>query len=255
MSRLLHRAALCGVALALSLPALAEDLTIVSKVTAMGSTKTATTYLTSQRYRHGDGDTDTITEFTTGRMVFIDHKRKSYWETTPEETKAAFQRLGGEMDKVNEQLKQNPQAAAMLQKMMGGAASTVTVTKGTNPRTIAGYACDHNIVSMGESMKIEMWTSSAIQPPPAAYDARKLAFAMPGNPMGKNFEKMFEEMKKIKGYPLAEVTNVKIMGPTIQTTSEVVEVKKGPVPDSAFAIPAGYKKVDSPFKSMMTGGR
>jgi hypothetical protein len=32
-----------------------------------------------------------------------------------------------------------------------------------------------------------------------------------------------------------------------QTVEEATEVKKGPIPESTFAVPAGYKKVKSPF--------
>jgi hypothetical protein len=42
-------------------------------------------------------------------------------------------------------------------------------------------------------------------------------------------------------------SSVKVMMVTSEMKSEATEVKKGPIPDSAFAIPAGYKKKDSPF--------
>jgi hypothetical protein len=55
---------------------------------------------------------------------------------------------------------------------------------------------------------------------------------------------MAEEMKKIQGTSLAETTTMKIMGKTTVTSKEAVEVKQDPVPESVFAIPAGYKKVE-----------
>jgi hypothetical protein len=41
------------------------------------------------------------------------------------------------------------------------------------------------------------------------------------------------------------------MGHTTTSSTEVTDVKKGPVPDSAWAVPASYKKVDSPAAKMM----
>jgi hypothetical protein len=69
-------------------------------------------------------------------------------------------------------------------------------------------------------------------------------------PLGKKFQKMGEEMRKIKGFPLATTTSVKMMMTKQESQAEVVEVKKGPIPASAFEVPADYKRVDAPFKKM-----
>jgi len=75
----------------------------------------------------------------------------------------------------------------------------------------------------------------------------------------KSMAQMIEEMRKIKGFTLADQTTFSMMGRTMTTASEATEVKKGAIPDSAFEVPAGYKKVDSPFaamqKEMGKGGR
>jgi hypothetical protein len=62
---------------------------------------------------------------------------------------------------------------------------------------------------------------------------------------------MQEEMKKIQGFPLADSMTIRLLGKGNETAKEAVEVKTGPIPDSAFALPVGYKKVDSPFAKMM----
>jgi hypothetical protein len=43
------------------------------------------------------------------------------------------------------------------------------------------------------------------------------------------------------------------MGLSNETSREAVEVKEGPVPADAFAVPAGWKKVDAPM--LETGRR
>jgi hypothetical protein len=63
--------------------------------------------------------------------------------------------------------------------------------------------------------------------------------------MGFDFDKMTEQFKKMKGYPLAVTTTIDIMGRKSVNTSEVVEVKRTPIPASAWEIPAGYAKVES----------
>ena len=55
-------------------------------------------------------------------------------------------------------------------------------------------------------------------------------------------------MKKINGFPIAMNSSVKVMMVKSELKSEATDIKKGPIPASAFAIPAGYKKKDSPFQ-------
>ena len=43
------------------------------------------------------------------------------------------------------------------------------------------------------------------------------------------FGKVFDEMKKIKGYPLLEVTSMKLMGQAVESTREVTEMRKGAI--------------------------
>ena len=72
---------------------------------------------------------------------------------------------------------------------------------------------------------------------------------MANNPMFKNMGKMADEMKKIEGFTIAESTSMKMMGRSMDTSKEAVEIKKGAIPASAFdvaAIAKGYKKVAHP---------
>ena len=230
-----RRSLVLALAFAGALPLYAEDLTVVSKVTVGDKSSTSTQYMTSTKSRTNDGQNDSIIDFPTGKMTFIDHKAKTYWETTLEEM-AAY------MDRLYRDVKGNP----MMEKMFGGS-DEVTVERGKNSRKIAGYDCDEYILSMGRSFEIEVCAAKGLQPPPQYYEGRKLSYASMG-PMGQRFSKMFDEMKKIKGYPIAMDMDADMGMARIQTSSEATEVKKGPIPASTFDVPAGYSKKPSPFK-------
>lgn len=235
MSRFASPARALAAALLLAAPVLAaEDLTIVSKVTVGDKSSTSTQYMTSTKSRTNDGQSDSIIDFPTGKMTFIDHKAKTYWETTLEEMAAYMERLYRDV-------KGNP----MLESMFGGS-DEVTVERGKGSRKVAGYECDEYIMTMGRSFEFDVCAAKALQPPPQYYEGRKLSYASMG-PMGKRFGKMFEEMKKVKGYPIALDMDVDMGMAKIQTTSEATEVKKGPIPASTFDLPAGYAKKPSPF--------
>jgi len=215
----------------------AEDLTIVSTVTGGKTALTQTQYLTATKSRSQTGDQDNIVDYQTGAIVSINHKKKEYYETSFDEMAAAFRKLGDEA----------AQLPAFLQKKMGGAVEAVTVTPGTASRTIAGYDCREYKLAMGKDMEFEIWAAAALQPPARYVDALKAPYAAMG-PVGRRFEAMFDEMKKIKGFPLAFATHYKILGKHVDTLSEATEVRKGPIEGSVFAVPAGYKKKDSPFR-------
>jgi hypothetical protein len=252
-----------GAAALLAVSARAEDLTIVFKATGSGAAGTSTSYYSSEKMRTGGGDTETIVEYGAGKITSIDHKKKEYSEITLAEMEAAMKAATAKMEQANAQMKE--QMAAMppamrekMEQMMGGVASSVTVTKG-GTRQVAGYTCQDYTVAMGQAMTTKVCATTALKPPAPNLDYRKFASfagagaAMANNPMLKSMEKMADEMKKIEGFTIAESTSMKMMGKSMDSSKEAVEIKKGPIPASAFdvaVIAKGYKKVAHPATKM-----
>lgn len=231
--RSLSLALLAGLAV---LPAGAEDLTIVSSVTTgKGAPTTATQYISADKMRTSDGRTDTIIDVASGRMVHIDHKKKSYWETSLEEMRQQFA-------EIEEMLDQNP----MMARMLGGV-TAVEVQKGSGTREVAGYTCEQYLMTMGQSFQFEIWAARDLKAPVQYYDARKMVYATMG-PMASRFDRMYEEMKEIDGFPLYTRVDTGVMGTNIQSTSEATEVRNGPIPADVWEPPSGYKKKKSPYQ-------
>jgi len=136
---------------------------------------------------------------------------------------------------------------AFARKAMGGEVGVIAVNKGAATRKIAGYDCTQYTLSMGPDMVFDLWVAPALEMPVQLVDAQKATFAAMG-PAGRRFVAMFDEMKKIKGVALATGMNYKVVGRKVDSLTEATEVKRGPIPASTFAIPAGYKMRDSPFK-------
>ena len=255
-------AAACAAAL-LATPVLAEDLTVVFKTTANGATGTTTHYYSSEKMRTGDAASETIMEYGPGKIVSIDHKKKEYSEITLAEMEAAMKEAAAKMEQANAQMKEQmanmpPAVREKMEQMMGGVAGAVTVTKG-GTRQVAGYTCQDYAVAMGQAMTTKICTTTALQFPAPNVDYRKFASfagsasAMANNPMFQSMGKMVEEMKKIEGFTIAESTSMKMMGKSMDSSKEAVEIKKGPIPASAFdvaVIAKGYKKVAHPVTKM-----
>jgi hypothetical protein len=242
-----------------ALPVLAEDLTIVYKTTGQGGPGTSTTYYSAEKMRTSDAERDTIIEYGPGRIVSVDHKKKEYSEITLAEMEAAMKAAAAKMEEATAQMANLPPAAReKMEQMMGGGAGAITVTKGA-VRSVAGYDCQNYDVKMSTTMSMVVCATTAIAPPAPAADPSKYASvagpaaALAANPMFKGFGKLADEMKKIQGFSLAESTNMKVMGRSFDSTKEATEVKKGPIPASAFdvaSIAKGYKKVENPVLKM-----
>jgi len=236
-------------------PGAAEDLTIVSKVSrGDGPSQTTTSYYTSDKMRSSQGDHEFIAEFATGQFTVIDNKKKEYFVITKQDIDAMAAQMQAQMKQMDEKMKDMPPAVReKMAGMMGGIAQSIDVQKGTGGRTIAGYSCENWIVSMGELMKNEQCMTTQLALPVQTWDAFKsFSSAMAGmGPMAQNMSSMYDKFKEMKGIPLASTSTIKVLGKATTSSTEVTEVKKGPIPASAWALPAAYKRVDSPAAKMM----
>ncbi len=219
---------------AFALPAGAEDLTIISKTRFGEKAGAQTVYLTPVRMKTAGGGGDSIVEFENGRMTFLDEAKKTYFVTSVEEM-AAYARRREEQAKTSGF---NAQAF--------GGLGDVAARKTGKTRKIAGYTCDGWVVAMGDALIFDVCAAPQLPVPPAYFDAHKAAYAGMG-PMGRHFERVFEAMRKVRGYPLSLAMHVKTEGMKQDTLTEATEVRKGAIPAETFAVPADYTKKKSPF--------
>jgi len=237
----------CMILLA-ALPAAAEDLTVVSKHTRGGAPPTTeTSYFSTSKMKMARGEgNDFMMDYATGTMTTIDNKKKEYSVMTRQDMEAMAAEMKRRMDAMP------PEMREKMAGLMGGMAQTINVQKGTGGRTVAGYACENWVVTMGETMHQEHCVTKQIQFPVAVFDGMKafsesMAAAM--GPMGKSMSAsgVWDKFKEMKGFPVATTTTMSMMGKKTTTSSEVTEILRSPIPDSVFAVPADYKKVDSPM--------
>ncbi|HEY8149085.1 MAG TPA: hypothetical protein VIK51_09280, partial [Vicinamibacteria bacterium] len=214
--------AVAALTIALPRPAAAEDLTIVSTVnTPRGTTRTQTQYLSGSRLRMSGEERDTIVDLGSGKITLLDNRRKQYSETTLVELRAFLDQMDAAM------------AGRPLFDRAIGATASVAVEKGSSGRKVAGYDTDQHTLTMGESVRMEVWTTTALDPPAHYFDARKVLYATMG-PMGRRFDRLYDEMKKIRGLPLATALDYRMRVTRRQVSTEATEVRKGPIPESTF---------------------
>ena len=258
---------LAVLALAFAASAAAEDLTIVAKVTRDGGAPaTATSYLSSDHVRlvMGDGN-EMISDLKTGDVTMIDHKKRQYFVVTRQDmdqVKARMQQAmdSPEMKRAQEQMKSlPPDVQKKMQAAMGGLSASVSVQKAGTTRKIAGYSCENWTVAFGTISKSEECLTTELPLPAPVWQSyqdfttrmRGMTAAM--GPMGKMVTELQEKTRDMKGFPLSKTTTASFMGRSTTSTVEVTDVKKGPVPASAWDVPSGYAKVANPLLKGSTG--
>jgi len=242
----------------------AEDLTMVSKATHDGGAPaTTTSYFSSDHIRMAQADgNDVIFDLRSGDMTLLDAKKKTYSVITRKdfEEMAAMinERMNSpEVKQAQEQMKNlPPEQRKRMEEMMGGMFA-VHVTKEGTGRTIAGYHCDNYTMTIGQFSTTEQCLTTELKFPEATWrqfkntlDSMQSMMRAMG-PMAKGMESMTEEMQKMKGIPLASTTTTSIMGRKSVSTTEVTSISHGPIPASAWDVPAGYAKVESPMKQAL----
>jgi hypothetical protein len=215
-----------------------SDLTLHQTETSSGGrggerNTTSTMYLSGSVMRRNSSDgNDVILKLDEGKMVLIDNNKKTWSEVT-------FQELQAMMDKATGGQDMPPEALAAMRKMMGNQSTEVSLTRTGPGENIAGYATEKYLLK--GPMEMEIWAAPDLKVPTQYYDAIKAR--LPRNPMF-DLGKIYDEMKKMNGYPVKQVSTMKIMGTETRTTMVVTAVDKGAIPKSTFDVPAGYKKTD-----------
>ena len=244
-----------------------DDLTIVSKHTHDGKPAgTSTSYLASDHVRMAREDGhETIVDLKTGVMTTLDGKKKTYYTITKqdmEQFKVKMQEKmnSPEMKKSQEAMKNmTPEQRKQMESFMGGMAGSFDVKKTGATRKIAGYSCEEWTITMGTLSKTKECVTTELQYPARAWDTYKdFAESMKNmmsafGPMAKSGAEMAEKLKDMKGFPLAASTAIDVMGNKTTTESEVIEVRRGSIPASAWEIPAGYTKIENPMLKAFEG--
>ena len=236
--------------------AASDDLTIVSKHTHDGKPSgTSTSYLGTDHVRIGrEYGNETIVDLKTHVMTTLDGRKKTYFTVTKQDLAALAAKMNERMN--SPEMKK---AATAMSGMSDALADSFDVKKTGTSRKVAGFRCDEWTITMGEMTTINECITTEMAYPAQAFEAYKdfsesmRSMAGAFGPMAKTSEAMAQKLKGMKGYPVATTTTMDLMGNKSVMVSEVVEVRHGPIPASAWEIPAGYTKIENPMLKALEG--
>ena len=256
-----HALPLCFSVLACAAASLghAEDLTVISNVTTNGKPAgIETNYISSDHIRNSHaGGPDVIINLKTGVMTNIDEKKRTYYDVTKQDMETMQAKM---TEKLNDP--KMKQAMAMMQGMSNSMASSTEVKKTGVSRKVASFACEEWSISMGAMMTMTECVTNDLKYPVQSWAAladfnESMRKSMSGfGPSAKSGAEFAEKLKSIHGFPVATSSTVNAGGIKMTTSSEVTEVRHTAIPDSTWAVPAGFAKVENPMmKAFQDHGR
>ena len=174
-------------------------------------------------------------------FYMVDPSKKTYSQMKADFSGAVDDAVGEDNTEEAEKMK------AMANQMMGSMKVTVTPTEET--KTIGDWQATKYVMEISMPMgktATEIWSTEDVEIDYEAFKsvANGSMAIMPG------YDKILEEMQKIKGIPVYSVTEMSMMGATMKSTMEVIDLSDADAPAGTFDVPEGYKKVD-----MMQMGR
>ena len=178
-------------------------------------------------------------------IIMIDHNKMQYAEMSVDFDKmisdATAAGAGDDPDKAKAMEKMPAAMKNMMKGMMEGMSATVTDTGET--KTIGSWTCRKYLVEMNMGMmgkvKSESWATEDLKVDTSLYftSANAMMASQPG------FEKIAQEMRKIKGVVVSTASAMTVMGSDVTSTTELLECADKAAPAGTYELPAGYTKV------------
>jgi hypothetical protein len=216
----------------------------------------STVYIEGERLRAESGakqghDTDVIMDGKARKMIMIKPSERSYTEMT----EADMKKMKGQVDAMRAQAAERmknlpPEQRKQMEKMMAG----MGMGDGKVPKldfkpmgqkkTVNGFACDmYSVLKDGvptEEDCVAPWGAKVLQKSDIE-GFRKFAEDMAKNLGMSGQNEMFQQFEKYPGLPITR----HILDGSMPD-EEIKSIKRGSIPESQFAVPAGYTKKDLP---------
>jgi hypothetical protein len=196
------------------------------------------------------GKSSNIVMLDQKKMIALNHERLTYSEWPLNLEAMVDKAVKDKADKVDKDSEaegdKDLQEFADLAKEMAGAMFAgleVKVTPTGETRKIKSWNCRKYIVEtsmpMGKS-RSESWATEDVKFDPKLYwaAANAMMLRQPG------FEKVLQEMEKIKGFVVLQESTSEAMGAQVKVREEVQEVITTTAPAGTYGIPKGYKKAN-----------
>lgn len=202
-----------------------------------GQRHTTTLYMTPTRVRESSSNgSDFLLFLDRSMFVTLYHSSRTYTELTFDELEQLINEVKDEMSRGEKAKAQ--QAMRDRVQQTGDEATVHDLGAGTE---MVGFSTRHHRIEL-PPVTLEMWTTPELKVPEAYYDSLRLRAL--ANPV-LDLDPLYEALKGIEGLSLRSIMMIDAVDMKIQSTSEVTEIVRGPIPDVIFDVPEGYTKKEA----------
>jgi hypothetical protein len=229
----------------------------VTLVMQRGSDTTSTLYVDGDKMRMenpGGKERVVIIDAAGKRMIMVNEAEKTYSEVTEADMKRFGEMMKQQRAAMAERMKtMPPEQRKHMEQIMGAQNANppeLKFEKMGSKKSVNGFSCEmYRVLEDGtpkEEDCLSPWSSSLLQRSDFLA-LRKFAeeMAKDSGMMGPG-RQMFEQFDKYPGFPVTR--HPLEPGPTgVREDEQLKSVKRGSIPASTFAAPAGYTKTQSPM--------
>jgi len=196
-------------------------------------------WVAKDKIRSDGKEHSTIVRLDKKVMYILDHAKKTYMEIPMD--------IGKSLPELNIPKGDEKDVAAFKNMMKNMMKVNITVVPTGEKKKIRNWNCKKYIETVSMVMgqtKMIVWATEDIKINYNLYAkfAASMFAQIPG--MKDAMGSMEREMEKVKGLPVLTITERKVMGQTVKSTTELLEVKHGKAPTGIFEIPKGYTKTE-----------
>jgi hypothetical protein len=238
-----------GLAL-LAAPSARADICVTGHYTFVtGDTATRVSYFTGRRVRVQSPDNQEIMfDSKTRDVTIIDNGRRIYWEGPVAMADSLVDGMTMHHWALFDSTATDEQKAAWT-TLVEGVNNLLQIRQGQGSKRIAGYPCGQWIIEAGPYLHLERWVARALMVEHFDRETEKVATGAVLDPVGRAMMAMFWQTRAVSGMPLGATMTFGTPQRHSSFTWEAVKVTSGPVPASAWEVPAGYEKAD--FEEVM----
>src|SRR5262245_5056842 len=207
-----------------------------------GDTLTRASYYTQKRVRvTGPDGREYMFDRGSDSITVIDHKSRVYWKGSRALTDSVAKTIiARNREGIPEEATTDPVAWGERLQAFNDSIKVIPTNK---VKKIAGYPCDQWLLTAGSYLQHERWIARSLIVPNYGPELEKAVLASIKDPLNRQLMRLLIGMRTKEGIVLAASTKFRGLSGSGNFSYQAVKVISTKIPQSAWAIPAGYTPV------------
>jgi hypothetical protein len=222
----------------------AAELTVVTRyVLVNGDTLVRPSYYSKNRIRvTAPNGWEYMFDAKSDSVTVINHQAMTYWTGPRSQADTLATRIMAQKSKDTDAEVAQMDPVEYANKLQAFNDS-IKVSATGKRRKIAGYPCDQWVLDAGSYLRNERWIARSLNVVDYGPEMQKVVLASIPDPLGRQLMRMMIDMRTKQGLILAGNAKFRTLKRSGSYSFEATSVQSGPIPKSAWTVPAGYHQI------------